>query len=238
MATPAPIGYIYQADLYCPTCIVDAAVLYPSVGGLDPRDTEDRLDFCAGELGIDRSDERSFDSSDFPKVYAGTPHDGCCSANGYEPGQCGDRCATCGEYLGHECPNVADAVDLHQLAEEIDALDFDTVFRIEDGVVVIVDDVYAPEVYFDAEEDVTIEGDGDWHCLTGMTRQYSYSGAVMHGSEHVGSGIAEILAEDDPGTLFAIVVVNVLPGDCEDHDDCGEDGCEPAGWAIAYRSAD
>lgn len=101
-----PVGYTYQANLYCPTCIVAAATLYPSVGGLDPADTEDRLDYCAEQLGINRDDERSFDSGEFPKAYAGTPHDGCRPGNEYELSQCADWCAGCGEYLGFECPNV------------------------------------------------------------------------------------------------------------------------------------
>jgi hypothetical protein len=185
-------------------------------------------------LGIDRSDEHSFDSGDFPKVYVGTPHDGCNLGNGYEPGQCNDQCSVCGEHLGGDCPNVA--IDYDQLGKEINALDFDTVFRIEGADVVIVPDVYAPEVTHDSIMDVNIDGAG-WHCLTGMTGQYSYSGAVMHSSEFIGSAIAKILATDDPGTLFAIVIVSVLPDDCEDHEDHTASGdCEPAGWAIAYKS--
>jgi ferredoxin len=99
-----PIGYIYCADKYCPSCIVEVANLYASVGGLDPADTETRLDFCASQLGLDRSGP--FDSGDFPAPFVGTPHDGCSLANGYEPGQCGDQCATCHIHLGHPCPNA------------------------------------------------------------------------------------------------------------------------------------
>lgn len=106
MSDTDPIGYVYESDLLCPTCIIDVANLYPSVGGSDPRDTEDRLDFCAGQLKINRSDEGTFDSGDFPKVYVGTPHDGCTVENGYEPGQCGDQCGGCGKTLGPECHNV------------------------------------------------------------------------------------------------------------------------------------
>jgi hypothetical protein len=234
-----PIGYVYAADLYCPNCIAPVLVSRPDFDGwaLIPgvtMSTEDNLNEIAFAVGINRDDEHSFDSGDFPKVYVGTPHDGCSLDNGYEPGQCGDRCSGCGEHLGGECPNVA--IDYDQLGKEINALDFDTVFRVEGADVITVHDVYAPSVFHDPITDVTIDGAG-WHCLTGMTGQYSYNGAVMHNSEFIGAGIAEILATDDPGTLFAIVVVSVFPEDCEDHEDHAASGdCEPAGWAIAYKS--
>lgn len=63
----------------------------------------------AERFGIDRADERSFDSGDFPKVIFGNQvHDGCHADNGYEPGQCADRCGGCGQHLGESCPNVAE----------------------------------------------------------------------------------------------------------------------------------
>lgn len=47
------VGYTYDADTYCDGCTVDM---------LGP------LDELAESLGIDPEDERSYDSSDFPKV--------------------------------------------------------------------------------------------------------------------------------------------------------------------------
>lgn len=88
------VGYTYRADEYCPTCIVDAAQLYASVGGLDPRDTEHRLDYCANSLDIDRQDESTFDSDDFPKVIFRdqTIH--------HDDGEVwADRCGRCGRLL-------------------------------------------------------------------------------------------------------------------------------------------
>lgn len=123
-------------------------------------------------------------------------------------------------------------MDQYSLAKEIQALDFDTVFRVEEWAVVELHGggEYAPDVWHDETGDVTIDGER-WKAITGMTGQYGYHGAVMHASEFVGSGIAQHLAEDyDPGTLFAMVIVNV------DSEDDGEYP-EPAGWAIVYRNA-
>jgi hypothetical protein len=127
-------------------------------------------------------------------------------------------------------------VDYETLGKVINALDSDHVFLIEDGAVIDDDGTeYAPCVYHDSATDITIDGDG-WRCFTGLTGQYGYHGAVMHSSEFIGSEIAELLAEEPLGTLFAVVVVNVLPGDREDHEDHRDGECEPAGWAIAYKT--
>lgn len=131
---------------------------------------------------------------------------------------------------------VAVDVDFEALGKAIQALDFDTVFTIQGSDVVRVDHIYAPSVTHDPDADIWIDG-AEWECLTGMTGQYGYHGAVMHASEVIGSGIAELLTEYDPGTLFAIVIVDVLSDDCEDHEDHGDGNCEPAGWAIAYRDS-
>lgn len=64
------VAYTFQADTYCPDCIGelvyhpngDAAAAYPDGGA------EAQLDWVADALGIDRGDEHTFDSGDFPKV--------------------------------------------------------------------------------------------------------------------------------------------------------------------------
>jgi hypothetical protein len=57
-------AYTYQAELVCPRCVLSVADTYyhPS----EP--AEDVLDRAARLRGIDREDESSFDSGDFPKV--------------------------------------------------------------------------------------------------------------------------------------------------------------------------
>jgi hypothetical protein len=69
------VAYGYNADIYCPRCII--AALPTAEGGafdgwaLAPgvrMSTEDNLDKLADAFGIDREDERSFDSGEFPKV--------------------------------------------------------------------------------------------------------------------------------------------------------------------------
>jgi len=86
----SPVGYIYQADQYCLDCIPSVAAKpneygFPAKGkGNKPavtkrnggngyrrgecNCTECRLDRMAKARGIDRYDERSFDSGDFPKA--------------------------------------------------------------------------------------------------------------------------------------------------------------------------
>lgn len=120
------------------------------------------------------------------------------------------------------------SVDLDLLGKQINELDFDTVFKIVDGVPVRIDDEWAPEVYNDTELDVVIEGD-DWRCLTGLTGQYGYHGAVMHSSELVGRSIAEEIFDMGDEWMFAMVIVGVDPA----HDDPEP---EPAGWSIAYKN--
>lgn len=58
-------GYAYQAETLCPTC----TVLSVTGAGYPTKSTyEATLDDAAQRLGIDRYDERTFDSDDFPKV--------------------------------------------------------------------------------------------------------------------------------------------------------------------------
>lgn len=68
-------GYTYKAATYCPACMIAAL---PTGEGqkfdgwkIDPSlyvSPEDNLTELAAAFGIDRMDERSFDSDDFPKV--------------------------------------------------------------------------------------------------------------------------------------------------------------------------
>jgi hypothetical protein len=67
MASSEIPAYTYNADTYCRGCIVkvlDAEELMLH-GDTDP---EECLDIVAEARGIDRYDERSFDSGDFPKI--------------------------------------------------------------------------------------------------------------------------------------------------------------------------
>jgi hypothetical protein len=62
-------AYLYQADLYCPACIIDAMIAHKDAAPA-ARDmpVDDVLDQCADAMAIDRHDETSYDSSEFPKV--------------------------------------------------------------------------------------------------------------------------------------------------------------------------
>lgn len=84
MRSDAIVGYTFQADILCPSCTVKK---------LFDEDTSELgspemlLNFAAERVGIDRTDERSFDSDDFPKVIFAVQVE--------EDERCGD----CGEAL-------------------------------------------------------------------------------------------------------------------------------------------
>lgn len=72
------VAYTYAADIHCPECISEM------FGGSILDSTDSVLDRAARAAGIDRDDDRSFDSDDFPKIvfcdqieqteYCGTCH--------------------------------------------------------------------------------------------------------------------------------------------------------------------
>jgi hypothetical protein len=71
------VAYTFNADTYCPDCIVKVLPYGEgeafdgwklSDGWEHLMTTEENLDEIAAAFGIDRQDERSFDSGDFPKV--------------------------------------------------------------------------------------------------------------------------------------------------------------------------
>lgn len=88
------VGYMFQADQFCGRCIggqlptgpgesFDGWASTPSVM-LTP---EENLNEVAAAFGIDRGDESSFDSDEFPKVIRA------------DQVRDDDRCGACGELL-------------------------------------------------------------------------------------------------------------------------------------------
>jgi hypothetical protein len=69
------VGYTFKADTYCPNCIIDALPTgegeaydgWKLAAGVH-MSTEANLSEIAAAFPIDRQDERTFDSADFPKV--------------------------------------------------------------------------------------------------------------------------------------------------------------------------
>ena len=65
----AIVGYDFNAAHWCPTHLIEALIqrgrLSPGARGMRE---EDALDQLAAVEGVDREDEHSFDSGDFPKV--------------------------------------------------------------------------------------------------------------------------------------------------------------------------
>lgn len=121
-----------------------------------------------------------------------------------------------------------------ELAEVMQRQDFDHVWYLDEygSVADAPGNIWAPSVFNCDTNDVDIDGRGVWECVTGMTGQYSYHGAVMHASEYIGGGMAEEVAHiadrgDGERVYFAVVAVEVYP-DEEDEEP------EPAGWTIAY----
>lgn len=98
-------AYTYQAQTLCPHCTMQAVSAATNTCFASIAPAELFLDQMATTLGIDREDEHSFDSSDFPKVVFASqldqldhfPHD-C----GYDAGCTGclpERCDNCGGEL-------------------------------------------------------------------------------------------------------------------------------------------
>lgn len=80
------VGYTYNADTYCPPCVIDAlptgdGEAFDGWKACVPMNPEDNLNEIAAAFQIDRMDERSFDSGDFPKVIFESDAEGdefCC----------------------------------------------------------------------------------------------------------------------------------------------------------------
>ena len=65
----ATVGYTYRAETLCPTDVVEALIA-SGLAAPAARDMneEEALDQIAGANCIDREDESTFDSDEFPKV--------------------------------------------------------------------------------------------------------------------------------------------------------------------------
>jgi hypothetical protein len=124
-------------------------------------------------------------------------------------------------------------MNIDAIARTIQDQDFDHPFTLHaDGSLTDADNVWAPEVYHDDTDDVTIDGipwkDTDrWHALAGLTGQYGYNGPTMHASEQIGRAMASRMIGmcDDGPRVFVATTVEVLPDD-DDTD------TEPAGWIM------
>jgi len=71
MSTGPIVGYTYQADNYCPEHIVAQLTANPGHTGHQAAsipNAEQHLDLLARLAGVDREDEYTFDTDDFPKV--------------------------------------------------------------------------------------------------------------------------------------------------------------------------
>ena len=92
------VGYTYNTDMFCISCILDAVEEREGAAEeiLAHTDTESWLDSKARDRGIDRMDETTFDSGCFPKVvFAPQSYMDYC-------GLC-QECLTCGNHaLMHE----------------------------------------------------------------------------------------------------------------------------------------
>lgn len=61
------VGYTYQSDTYCPRCIQQLAL--PHISAVRPHESvEWDLGIWAEIAGVNRNDESTFDSSEFPNV--------------------------------------------------------------------------------------------------------------------------------------------------------------------------
>lgn len=82
-------GYSYKAAEYCPAHAVEAFLIHEGLEGHGlSYIPEEALDLMARFRGINREDEYSFDSDDFPKAIFG-----------YQAEDAGSHCETCGLHL-------------------------------------------------------------------------------------------------------------------------------------------
>lgn len=68
MSSTSIVGYTYQAENLCTGCTRTLALRLGSFGDDLNDSTETLLDRLADVVGVDRFDERSYDSEQFPKV--------------------------------------------------------------------------------------------------------------------------------------------------------------------------
>jgi hypothetical protein len=76
-------AYTYQADIYCPACLIETMIA-DGIAAPATRDmpTDDVLEQCAGALAIDRHDDTTYDTSEFPNLFStGSPDDTCTSCH-------------------------------------------------------------------------------------------------------------------------------------------------------------
>jgi hypothetical protein len=85
----AVVGYSYRADQYCPECL-NREITPAGHNQVIGSSVEEMLDRLAEAAGIDRENEWSFDSGDFPKVILSYQVEG-------DPDT--DRCGRCGELV-------------------------------------------------------------------------------------------------------------------------------------------
>jgi hypothetical protein len=110
-----------------------------------------------------------------------------------------------------------------------DIMDFDHVIQVhEDGSITEPSGIYAPDLH-----NGELEGSG-WKLLNGFSGQDRYAGPIMHQSEFIGGGMERFIRES-PGLYVALVDYPICDSDCEY---CDGEGCEPDGWAVAYRTED
>jgi hypothetical protein len=60
-------GYLFRGETFCPTCIHDLFVPFDWAGG-SQHSTEEILDRVATEQGVNRHNEKSFGSRQFPQA--------------------------------------------------------------------------------------------------------------------------------------------------------------------------
>lgn len=88
------VGYTFNAEQLCINCMhAPSVALFAEAGGkVESLSVETNLDAAALYSNINRLDEATFDSDDFPKVILEVQVDGC------------EHCSRCNEPLVGDCP--------------------------------------------------------------------------------------------------------------------------------------
>lgn len=109
-ATSEPCAFTYKADLICPACIRETAVVKARNNGMSDASIRANnlaflLDFWAYAEHIDRHDESAFDSDLFPKAVMLVNDCQHCGLCGHVIGAtfcvCVERCPACGDPIDY-----------------------------------------------------------------------------------------------------------------------------------------
>jgi len=98
MLSIEPAGYTYKAELLCPNCTIEALKGESRAELYDSSD-EATIRILANRAGVDYSEPRSYDSSDFPKPVLDIDLECGFDVDGHRDDSVHERCGACNRTL-------------------------------------------------------------------------------------------------------------------------------------------